>query len=107
MDARREPGQDAGRELLVRYEALRARVLTGDGRRGQAQGWALFAREGMAAWLSAWRELAPVHDINNTTYCNNYSVTMPEEQREIVRVWTSMVLAHLPGAKEARHECKP
>ena len=44
---------------MERYEALRAQAL-GTGPVGWSQGLALFQGRGMAAWLRACRELAPV-----------------------------------------------
>lgn len=87
---------DCGKDLAARYEELRAQALETSGRPGRAWGWALFLRKGMAAWLGAWQEHFPPGDPEFTVPYGAIPQTGHEQQREIVMVWTGMVMGQLP-----------
>ena len=43
-------------EMVARYEDLRRDALAEPGAVPRSHGWALFLRQGMAAWIRAWTE---------------------------------------------------
>ena len=82
-------------EVMARYEALRAQALEASGGPGRAWGWALFVQKGMAAWLEAWGEpLLPDAPECAVSY-GSVPAASPEQHREIVMVWTGMIMGQL------------
>jgi len=96
MDSGTEHNDDCGRDQVARYEELRAQALEASGRAGRAWGWALFVRKGMAAWLGAWQEHLPQSVPEFSVSYDSLPETGHEQQREIVMVWTGMVMGQLP-----------
>lgn len=79
----------------MHYEELREQVLRPAGYTGCRLGWALFARKGMAAWLDAWRGNALHNKTEPALRRGTRVLTGPDQQNELVTVWTGMVLSHV------------
>ena len=86
-----------GKELIMRYEELRARALGQGDRSEEGLGWALFVRKGMVEWLRAWQDHGLRHAAEHNDVGESRIVAASEQQNDIVSVWTAMVLGHLPG----------
>jgi hypothetical protein len=80
---------DAHRELVARYERLRADALDGAGQ-GWRWGRALLQRHGVAVWIDTWQQLcapAPVRPSPAT------AVAVPAASEQLVAVLAAMALA--------------
>jgi hypothetical protein len=96
VDAEAEEEPDCRKELIMRYEELRAQALEASDRPGWGLGWALFVRKGMATWLGAWRQHPSQGEPELDVSYRRIPETSQEQQREIVTVWTGMVMGQLP-----------
>ena len=103
MDSKSEHGSDQGKESIVRYEELRAQALEVSDRFDGGLGWALFVRKGMAAWLRAWREHRTQEKPEHAVSYRPIPWMGQEQQRDVVMVWTGMVMGQLPR----RTACTP
>jgi len=77
------------RELVGRYEQLRADALAGGGH-GWRWGRALLERQGLAVWIDTWRQLpdpAPVRPGRAA------AVAVPAASEQLVAVLAAMALA--------------
>ena len=85
------------KDLIMRYEELRARALGKGDRPEGGLGWALLVRKGMLEWLRAWQEHGPRRAPEHIHVGASRIITGSEQQNEIVRVWTGMVFGQLSG----------
>ena len=96
MDARRFSGSTGGDNLVARYEELRVRALGGENTTGPEQGFVLFLRHGMAAWMNAWSEYV----VGRTYETFGDGTPLPVEARsEVAMILTGMALGavRMPG----------
>ena len=82
--------------MTMQYEALRRQIMDAAAPANVAQGWALVARRGLAAWMRAW---APTQGAESAAAPTDVSAGAPvwpaPLQSEIVRLLTDMTLGHL------------
>lgn len=81
---------DEHRDLLVRYEQLRGDALAGAGH-GWRWGRALLDRQGLAAWIDTWRQLAVPAPVPSPPAAATAAVPAGSEQ--LVAVLAAMALA--------------
>lgn len=84
-----------GADTAVRYEQLRAVVLSGQAQ-GWRLGWGVLAGRGMAAWVNAQQQI-PLAPRPDQRQCLAQRAGAPVGQAaELVRVLARMALAHIP-----------
>lgn len=80
----------ASHNMVDRYEALRHQVLKGC---GTSAGLALFINRGMAAWMHAWKEYAPILIDNMQEKRQHMGAELPANLRgDLVMTLVNMTL---------------